>query len=875
MICCTSMVVLATLVATGAAPSVLSVGLVESFDEAEFREPASVLWPGSFWCWNGPLDPEVLRGQLRDMAAHDLRSVCMLPLPHAFRPENTNNQMAPDYLTPEYMGRVRIAVDESARLGMFWWLYDEGGWPSGSAVGRVTEGHREFGQHRLVRERVKQTEPYRVPDDAVVLVVEKPSRAVIHPGETWTPQPESEAYLYRDSAGGYADMLNPEATRRFIELTHEAYQRVVGNAFGKTIQFTFTDEPNAPNLDPPRSIPWTPGFDKLYAERFGWNLFDVLPLLYTLPSRDMPPETARARIELYDLWTGRFRDAYFSTLRDWCRGAGLASGGHLNGEDETVNAVRYGFGQALRQLRGMDVPGVDSIWRQIFPGKPNQHFFPKYASSASHQNGTRFSFTESFCVYGNGLTPEQMKWITDYQYVRGINLLVAGCFPLSTRDHLMTGERPHYGPSDPLWDHLPGYFGYVARTGYALSVGTPKIATALYYPVRDLWAWGENATEAVQTHDALAQELLSRQCDFDLIDDDLLAEPGTHIEKGVMCAGAMRYSTIICGDVRWMEPRALERLEQLAAAGGTVISIGHVPGTDGSTGPENKAFHVIAEPREIGPVVTPLVKLEPPSRDIRVAGRAVPRGEVLFLFNEGQSPYAGSFDYSLGHVYRLDAHEGVVYDAARIGNRVPVALGNGESVVLLLSDAVRPAKPCYAATEDVIDVTDRLQARPRRQFVVGEHDYEVVEPKKDAVPFAAGARWRSWLGEDFSGEVEYRGELEIPASWGESAITVETGPIEYAVTVLLDGKVVDRLLWPPWRAQLPACAPGRHEIVIRVANTLANELTSERVAHEWDAKSGPGWPSPYHKRAIEFEKESRGGGIAGPVILRRNSRPQI
>ena len=56
------------------------------------------------------------------------------------------------------------------------------------------------------------------------------------------------------------------------------------------------------------------------------------------------------------------------------------------------------------------------------PGRDNQSNFPVYAASVAHQNAVRFAFTESFCVYGNGLTPAQMKWLIDYQYVRGINL---------------------------------------------------------------------------------------------------------------------------------------------------------------------------------------------------------------------------------------------------------------------------------------------------------------------------------------------------------------------------------------------------------------------------------------------------------------------
>jgi hypothetical protein len=57
--------------------------------------------------------------------------------------------------------------------------------------------------------------------------------------------------------------------------------------------------------------------------------------------------------------------------------------------------------------------------------------------------------------------------------------------------------------------------------------------------------------------------------------------------------------------------------------------------------------------------------------------------------------------------------------------------------------------------------------------------------------------------------------------------------------------------------------------VVRVANTLANELTSERVVKEWAARTGPGWPSPYHERALVFERESHGGGLPGPLRLTR------
>lgn len=844
------------------------VALTDGVNLAEFVAPPALLWPGPFWLWNAPLDSSVLDAQLRDMADHGFRNICMLPMPHAFRPDSTNNLLDPDYLTEGFLAKANEVAKTASELGVAWWLYDEGGWPSGQAVGKVTEGHPEFRQQRLVRKPVSANEAFTVPDSAFALIVETPEQRVFRPGETWTPASGNDtAYLYTVSRGGYVDLMNPAATQRFIELTHEAYRRTMGNLIGNTVWAAFTDEPGCPNLKLPESITWTEGMDGLYRERYGHDITDCLPALFTPPAPDMPVDAARARIAFYDLWTARFRDAYFGSLRDWCRNVGMASGGHLNGEDETVNAVRYGFGQALRQLRAMDVPGVDLIWRQLFPGRSVQHFFPKYASSAAHQNGSRFAFTESFCVYGNGLTPAQMRWLVDYQYVRGLNQLVVGCFPLTTRDHHMTGERPHFGAVDPLWDHLRGFNAYVARLGYLLSSGRPAIHTALYYPVRDLWAWGESMPQTVQTHDALAQALLERQCDFDLIDDDLLADPNAAADSGWIAAGAMRYDTIVCGDVRWMMPASRARLEAFAAQGGTVICLGAAPGTEGTPGSPAPGFVVIDAPSGLDGHLHPTAVISPAAPDLRAAAREVREGQVLMLFNEGESAYSGALTNEKRNAFVMDAHTGKVLARKTVEGAIPVHLGPGESIVLLLANAGFTAPAEWAAEGEPMALDALITATPRRQYVAGEHDFETITPSTPPAPFAQTGVWSQWLTADYSGEVDYTATIDIPSAWKDRAVRLETGPVEYAATVLVDDAVMGTVLWPPWSIDLPPMTPGKHTLTIRVANTLANELTSQRVADEWAKKKGPGWPSPYHERAIVFEKESRGGGIAGPVRL--------
>ncbi len=846
-----------------------SVQLVPTFDAKQFQEPDAALWPAYFWLWNAPLDPQVLRAQLRDMNAHGAKSVCMLPMPHAFRPDSTNNGLDPDYLTPEYFERVKYAVDEAAHLGMNWWLYDEGGWPSGQALGKVTEGHPELARRAVVREKVSADKPFAVPTDALSLVVETPEKKVVPPGETWTPaSPDDVAYLYKFSQGGPADLLNPNAVTRFIEITHNAYAKTIADHFGKTIRFTFTDEPAVAMPRPPDHFSWFEGIDACYNALSLRSLAEDLPQFFIEPTPEISLSTARARVDLYDATSKQFADAYFVGLKNWGRTHGLGSGGHLGGEDETFGAVKYGFGHVMRPLREMDVPGVDLIWRQVFPGRENQSNFPAYAASAAHQNGTRFSFTESFCVYGNGITPAQMKWLADYQYIRGINLSVFGCYPLTTRDHHMTGERPHFGPMNPQWEHLSGLHAYVARLGYALSIGRPLVRTALYYPVRDMWALGMHAEDAVSSFDALAAELLARQCAYDIVDDDVLA--AARVEGKELIVGAMRYDTIVCGETMWMHPASRERLDQFADAGGSVLCAGLAPGVNGEMPKSGSTLTRVGAIADIAANALPIAMVTPPSRGIRVAARELEGQQVVVLFNEANDTYVGHIAATAPYVIEMALTTGVMKNLVANSDGIEVKLEPGESRAYLLSQSEVPgASPALQPRERISVALESVRAIAGRQVIVGEHDFEFVDRDFDDTPLAQSSDWTDWLTDDYSGDVEYRFEIDVPAPWAGSTLQLETGPIEYAATVSVDGVVAGTMLWSPWRITLPPCTAGKHTIAIRVANSLANELTSERVTQAWAQKSGPGWPSPYHVRAIEFEKESRGGGISGPIRIYR------
>ena len=589
--------------------------LPRDFAWKSLAEPETLFWPTYYWVWNGRLDPDVLRRQIADMKTHDIRSVALFPISRNFRPGDYD--MDPDYLTPEFFQRVNFAVDQATQLGMNCWLLDEGAWPPGHALRK----RPECGARMLICDA----------------------------NGKWTPKCDPSAYVP-------ADFLNPRTTEALIATTHQPYVDAVGPQFGRTIKVMFTDEPAYQYPQLGHSIPWTVDAEKIFENWFGYDVLKKLDAFRVTNVQNLTREQKQVRVDLFDFWSRRFRDAFFLPKRDWCREHGIAHGGHLGGEDETIGAVKYGYGHVMRQLRAMDMPSVDTIWRQVFPGQQNHHF-PKFASSAAHQNGTALVRCEMFAIYGSGLTPAQMKWVLDYQFVRGITVYLGSHYPLTTRDHAMTGERPRLCPVEPLWDFLPDFHRYAARLGYVLSCGQPAIEIGLYYPVRDIWANGDPADPALRGHDALAQALLRRQCDFDIVDDDVLADPTTRVDNGRLAIGPMRYRTIVVGPTQWMTDAAKKRLDAFKAAGGQVVRVDDLDQIDAA----------VAK-------IAPTVQLDPPSSDIRVLVRRWPGGGAAFLVNEGQKAYAGTASIHLdGKLCEVEPATGLV----RAIERLPSPTGRG------------------------------------------------------------------------------------------------------------------------------------------------------------------------------------------------------
>src|SRR3954447_22567925 len=87
-----------------------------------FRRPPREYGILPFWFLNGALDPDEMRRQLRELSDKGIAGTIL----------HGRFGLEMPYLGAEYLDRIRLAVDDSAPLGLETWIYDEMNWPSGT-----------------------------------------------------------------------------------------------------------------------------------------------------------------------------------------------------------------------------------------------------------------------------------------------------------------------------------------------------------------------------------------------------------------------------------------------------------------------------------------------------------------------------------------------------------------------------------------------------------------------------------------------------------------------------------------------------------------------------------------------------------------------
>ena len=813
---------------------------MKSFDLQAFACPPVGHAPIYGWVWNTVCTEAVIDEQLAEMQRLGIRAFYIIPEPKEFRPHNMATDMAPDYLSPEFFEICAYALKKGTELGMRCWLYDEGGWPSGGACGQVLQGHPELARRvlRAQEQRLPAGSKYQKSAPEILAAFVNDTQPVTE-GDSFVVDTVVTEYLMAlENNGGtdFPDLLNLKATQRFINITHDRYAAAFGDGLSSAASAMFTDEPKAPYL------PFNEDLVRQYETESGQSILPHLPLL--AGKAPVTEENIQVLYRWYDLCSRMFRDHFLLPCKNWSNEHGLDFTGHMDMDHEPQGCIRGGGNYHLmRALRCLDIPGVDVIWRQIYPREKIENpddsngyngFFPRYAVSAAVQNGADRVLTETCGVMGPGVTYEDLRYVFGYQAVRGVNLFNLLSISMGRSGTYLGHELPSFTEDQIYFRDLPQMNRYLERLSYVSSLGDRICDIALYYPIHDFWG-RKNGDAVAESFDALGRALEARQVDFDIIDDDVIAG-ATGIEKGMAEIGKGCYRHIIIPENAYIPPKTAEILEQFVKNGG-------------------KVSHCAGQ-------ATPAVEVLGIAGGLRVSRRKIPGGELLCLFREGGEEKVFNICVPHGRGYSLSLDNGQMQALSVENGILRVCLELGETAVLLFTEEQYPVEKAGAFMREA-EITAHFQFQKDRELTAGEKGFTDIVHQEDPVPVSLGS-WIPAVGAAYSGSGTYTAEFALEDGMVGKSGMLDLGKVCYSAQVSINGCDLGTVLMPPYRVVIPAGALKKNnELSVTVTNTSANWYVHTDYFDQWSIKQ----LSPYFEPERKYAKDTVDGGLYGPVKL--------
>ncbi len=638
------------------------------------------------------------------------------------------------YLRSEEHWRAFVrAVGEAKKAGMSLWLYDEKGYPSGTAGGLTMQGHPDWAARgMLISDAMTNGESvdFAVPPGRILLSAAYPvtngvldrQRAVpltvenghVHwlpprPGR-WHAMVITEDAIYEgthaaNSLGDklpYINLLQPEPTARFLELTHDAYARRLGNDLGKCFVSTFTDEPSLMSLYlrpmPYRVLPWSQNLEAEFRRRRGYDLRDILPLL----ADGQGPAAEKARYDFWRTVSELVSGNFFGQIQQWCSRHHILSGGHLLLEEGLTMHVPL-YGDFFRCVRRLDAPSIDCL--TSIPSEVPWHIARMIGSVADLEGRTvtMCETSDHVQVWRSEGDTRPIRVVTEGEIRGTCNRLMLGGINTITS---------YYRFLDLSGAQLRRLNEYVGRCCTMLAGGHQVADIAVLYPVESAWVRFRpsrhmvseaGAALKVETAFRSASETLFRaQRDFTYVDSKAIVD--STVSKGYLVHGNLRWRVVILPRTDTLPLAAWQKLDAFVRSGGVLIALAALPANSEKDYP-SAAVRKVAErvfgrgdgmrqhrsatggvgvylpegtehmlPYVLRNLLEPDVSVAESAAPLRVTHRRVHGREVYFLINDSDKMWQGLVKVAaMGAGQKWDPLTGrrsVVADSSR----VPVAL---------------------------------------------------------------------------------------------------------------------------------------------------------------------------------------------------------
>lgn len=705
-----------------------------------FADPPREYSSGPLWVWNDLLTEQQIRDTMRDLAGQHVKQVFVHPRPGLMTP----------YLSADWFRLWKVALDEAAKLDMNVWIYDENSYPSGFAGGWVPELMAESRGMGLTLKESKT--PPKWSDELVAVYRLEGDRAenVTAKVKASEELPEGRYQVASIVRAGdspwhgnrcYVNLLTTGVTQKFLEVTHEAYKREIGDQFGKRVPGSFTDEPN---IRPAGGFPWCPDLPAQFQKRWGYDLLEHLPSL----SQEVG-DWRRVRYNYFATLNDLFIERWAKPYYEWCDRNGLEFTGHY-WDHEWPNCL--GVPDNMAMAAWQHRPGIDCLMNQYAENTHAQFGnvrFCREISSIANQLGRKRTFVEVYGAGGWDLRFQDMKRIADWLQVLGVNTMDEHLSYITLRGARKRDHPQSFSYHEPWWDAYHVHAQYMTRLSAALSQGEQINKVLVIEPTTTAWMYQGNDAKLREIGDSffkLLMALEAAQIEYDLGDEDVIARwgkpAGERRENPASAGGEVYHTKLQVGQRSYDRVIVPPMCENLSTGTDRLLRFNTAVVRYGKSGLPTRRIDGV-EPRSTTHIpedkVAPMEKLlaaipKELKEQVPAGGFAIERspgdqgilfhqrrvlddGQILFLVNTSiEASSAGTFESDLKGVEEWNLHTGKAepypFETKAQGVTASFNLPPSGSLLLFLSQAPLPPKPIV--TESVAIVTKNAPTEIRR-----------------------------------------------------------------------------------------------------------------------------------------------------------------
>ena len=603
-----------------------------------------------FWSWNDDLEIPELERQIEWMKKEGFGGYFM----HA------RGGLTTEYLGEKWFDCTKACIEKGAKEGMESWAYDENGWPSGFAGGKllsdpencdryITHEHGAYDKAAMVSYRIDGDKFERVKDG---------------------DNTDSGEYLnlYEHISNSTADILNGEVVDKFISETHEQYKKRFGKDFGGKLKGFFTDEPQYYRW----GHPYTKVLPAYFKDKYGADILDGLGLMFI--------EREGYRAFRYKYWLSMqslMLTNFAKKIYDWCNESGCEFTGHYV-EETALQWQDMCCAGVMPFYEYETMPGMDHLGDVI-----SGAVAPKQLGSVAAQLGKKRVLTETYGCCGWGVTPRKLKRIAESQFVYGVNLMCQHLLPYSEHGQRKRDYPAHYSWSNPWVRHdFKSFNDYFARLGCLIGNSREIVNVAIFCPVRSTYfdykreGLGKRM-EVDESYMYLADRFARLNVPYHFADETVMEKHG-RVENGKLIIGNCSYKYLVFPKTYTMGKRTKELFDEFAAQGGKILFTEGVPEyLEGE--PYDFGYESNVTLEEI--IADQEYTISDTNTEIRSALREIDGKKFIYCVNVGESTYKVKFNGKFKGFTALNLE-----DLSEKAVSTELTFNSGDSYVLFFSE---------------------------------------------------------------------------------------------------------------------------------------------------------------------------------------------